>query len=160
MKKRYWVSATVALIVALDQATKYLADTLIEPAAPVRVLPFFELVNVRNRGAAFGMFNSLGNWFFIPVSLVAVALILYLIVKGREGRLSLTLILSGAVGNLIDRVVLGSVRDFLYFSIGSFHWPAFNVADSALTVGLCLLLLSSFGRGKPHLKESMNSRGP
>lgn len=143
MSKRSAILVIAPLVVALDQLTKYLADSLIDPSTPVRVLPFFELVNVRNTGAAFGMLNTLGNWFFIPVSFVAIALIAFLLVRGTRDFIALSLILSGAVGNLIDRVFLGSVRDFLYFSVGSFHWPAFNVADSALTTGLCLLLLSS-----------------
>lgn len=157
MKIRSAILLVLVPVVLLDQLTKYLADKMIDPVVPVRVLPFLELVNVRNRGAAFGMFDSLGNWFFIPVSIVAIALVLYLIIRGRESLTSLSLILGGAVGNLVDRVALGSVRDFLYFSVGWFHWPAFNVADSALTVGLCLLLLSSLrGGGTAPVQQNGN----
>jgi len=140
MKRRHAFVALLSLVVGLDQLTKYLAASLINPFEPIEVLPFFNLVNVRNVGAAFGLFASMGNAFFIAVSFAAIALIAFLITRGKDGLAGLTLILSGAVGNLIDRLALGHVRDFLDFHAGSYHWPAFNVADSALTVGIALLL--------------------
>jgi len=145
---RPFVLSIVFFVTILDQATKYFADTLVEPARPVKVLPFFHLVNVKNTGAAFGLLGFLGNWFFVGVSVLAVIFIVYLLVRGRDGTLGLSLVLSGAVGNLIDRLAYGYVRDFLDFSIGSYHWPAFNVADSALSVGLVILLLGSFMKKK------------
>lgn len=145
---RPFVLSVVFFVTILDQATKYFADIFVEPSRPVKVLPFFHLVNVKNTGAAFGLLGFLGNWFFVAVSVLAIIFIVYLLVRGRDGYLGLSLVLSGAVGNLIDRLVFGHVRDFLDFSVGSYHWPAFNVADSALTVGLFLLLLGSFMKKK------------
>lgn len=146
MSRNAIISASVAVLVLLDQATKLLAVRLI--TAPIEVLPFFSLVNVRNQGAAFGLFSSLGNKFFILVSLAAIGFIIYLLYKQRDSAVGLTLILSGAIGNLIDRIYLGYVRDFLDFYAGKYHWPAFNVADSCLTVGLIVLFISPLMAGK------------
>lgn len=148
MKRNTVFFATLSLVVALDQLTKYMASKLIAPFEPIEVLPVLNLVNVRNVGAAFGLFTSLGNVFFVAVSIAAVALIVFIIVRERDGLVGLTLILAGAVGNLIDRLFLGYVRDFMDFHAGSYHWPAFNVADSALTVGIALLIVGSFIRKK------------
>lgn len=143
MKKTYLVSSIAAGTVALDLITKYAADNTIIPYEPMKVLPFFNLVNVENKGAAFSMLSGMGNAFFISIALLAIAFILYLLVKTDESPLSLALILGGAVGNLTDRFYYGYVRDFLDFHAAGWHWPAFNVADSALTVGLALLLWHS-----------------
>jgi signal peptidase II len=143
MKKSYKVLPVFILVLALDQATKHLASTRINPAEPIEIFPFFHLVNVKNVGAAFGMFSGLGNVFFIIVSFIAIGFVVYMLVKETRGLLSLTLILGGAVGNLTDRLLFGHVRDFLDFSLGRYHWPAFNVADSALIVGLVLILYVS-----------------
>jgi signal peptidase II len=149
VKKHTLVPLILVTVVALDQITKYLADTSINPARPVEVLPWFHLVNVRNTGAAFGMMSALGNWFFIPVTLLAVAIVSYLLIKTDDSTIGFSLVLAGAVGNLIDRLLYGSVRDFLDFSLGSYHWPAFNVADAALSVGLFLLIWSTLFPRKP-----------
>jgi signal peptidase II len=143
-----WALVTAAAVILLDQATKYAAASAISPVEPMELLPFLNLVNVRNTGAAFGLFAGLGNLFFIAVSFAAVAFIGYLALAGTEGRFALSLIFGGAVGNLIDRLALGYVRDFVDVHVGTYHWPAFNVADSALTVGIILLLLGSIPRGK------------
>jgi signal peptidase II len=143
MKRRPLFFLILALVVLLDQLTKYLASTFIDPYGSVELLPVLRLVNVRNEGAAFGMFSSFGNAAFIVITVLAIALIAYLIVRDKEGFVPLTLILSGAVGNLMDRLALGYVRDFIDFHAGSYHWPAFNVADSALTIGIVLLVLLS-----------------
>lgn len=148
MKKLYYVPATVAITIALDLFTKYEADTRIAPYSAVEVLPFFNLVNVENTGAAFSMLSNMGNAFFITIALAAILFIMYLLVKTDEHPLSLALILGGAVGNLADRLMYGHVRDFLDFHVGGWHWPAFNVADSALTVGLALLLIYSLLPGR------------
>lgn len=132
------------LVVLLDQITKYLARSFIGPFETVRILPFLQFVSVKNEGAAFGMFKSFGNNSFIIVSIVAIAAVSYLLFKIREDRFALSLILGGAVGNVIDRIIFGRVTDFVDVFAGKFHWPAFNVADSALTVGLCIMLLNSF----------------
>ena len=134
------------LVVLLDQASKYLVRHAIEPFGTIPVFPFLHLVNIRNKGAAFGLFKDLGNSFFIVLSIAAVITVSILLsMTGIQvlSRLGLALILGGAAGNLIDRVFFGSVVDFIDVFIGGYHWPAFNVADSAITVGLLLLLFST-----------------
>lgn len=141
------------LIVLLDQASKYLVRHSIEPFGTIAVFPFLHLVNIRNKGAAFGLFKDLGNSFFIVLSIAALVTVSILLSRtGIQlfGRLGLALILGGAAGNLIDRVFFGSVVDFIDLFIGRYHWPAFNVADSAITVGLFVLLFSTeLKKGKP-----------
>jgi signal peptidase II len=145
MKKKYIIAAVLLVFVAgLDIATKYLAHTSIDPGKPLQLLPFLQLVNVRNTGAAFGMLDKMGNGFFVAVSLVAIALVFWLFVRGDIHYLGLTLVTAGAIGNLYDRVTLGYVRDFIDVHVGNVHWPAFNVADSALTVGLLLMFIMPF----------------
>ena len=113
-------------------------------------LLFFELVRFHNEGAAFSFLADAGGWqkwFFTAVSVVAVVVITYLIIKHHTQKLfcwGLALVLGGAIGNLYDRITLGYVVDFLYFHINDLYWPAFNVADSAICVGVALLLWDSF----------------
>lgn len=132
------------LVVLLDQITKFLARSLIGTFDTIKILPFLHLVSVRNEGAAFGLFKGFGNIPFIAISLIAIIVIIVLLVRGKEDRFGLALILGGAMGNMIDRITLGSVTDFVDVFAGRFHWPAFNVADSALTIGLVVLVVSSF----------------
>lgn len=134
----------IPLLVILDQATKYLADKFISPFSSVEILPFLNLVNVRNTGSAFGMFRDLGNNIFIIISLIAIGVIFFMLIKGKEDPLGLSLILGGAIGNLIDRLFRGSVVDFIDVFAGRHHWPAFNVADSALTIGIGLIFIKLF----------------
>lgn len=137
------------LVVLLDQITKFLARSLIGPFETIKVFPFLHLVSVRNEGAAFGLFKGFGNIPFILISLIAVIVVIVLLIRGKEDRFGLALILGGAIGNMIDRITLGSVTDFVDVFAGRFHWPAFNVADSALTIGLVVMVVSSFF----HLKQ-------
>ncbi|MEW6739727.1 MAG: signal peptidase II [Nitrospirota bacterium] len=135
----------IALFVfILDQFTKYLIKSYVSPYEIIRVLPFFNIVYVENIGSAFGMFKSLGNIFFIAVAALAMVFVTVLIIKDRDNRLSFSLILGGAAGNLTDRIIRGYVIDFLDVYAGRFHWPAFNVADSALTIGIFLLAFKLF----------------
>jgi len=131
------------LVVALDQITKYLVRGSLTPFETVRILPFLQFVSVRNEGAAFGLFKGLGNNTFIIISAAAIILLSVLLAKSRGDWVAYALILGGAIGNLIDRIVFGRVTDFIDVFVGRFHWPAFNIADSALTIGLGLLLVSS-----------------
>lgn len=140
MKKPLFSILFIVFFITLDQITKYLAETLISPFEPIKILPFLQLVNVRNEGAAFGLLSSMGNKFFITVSFAAIGVITFLLFKDKDSRLGLCLLLSGALGNLIDRLLFGHVRDFMDVFVGSFHWPAFNVADSCLTIGVILLI--------------------
>ncbi len=153
-KKATFVGVTVVIVTTIDLITKHLAAARISPYEPIEVLPFFNLVNVQNRGAAFGIFSAFGSWFFIAISLAAIAFIIYLLVKTNESPLALALIISGALGNLADRLMLGHVRDFLDVHAGGYHWPAFNVADSALTVGLALIIVIPIIHGMKEKKET------
>jgi signal peptidase II len=143
-----WLSG---LTLILDQLTKLAVMAKLAPYQDVIPLTgFFNLVHVHNTGAAFSLLADQPGWqrgFFMAVGLVASGLMLYLLRQTR-GRpvfcLSLALILGGAIGNVIDRALYGHVIDFLDFHLGGWHWPAFNVADSGITVGAVLLVLDSF----------------
>ncbi len=146
-----WVALIAVAIAALDQFTKWVVVRFISPEETrVVIAGFFSLVNWRNTGAAWGIFQHY-NLLLTVVSLLTV-LVLWLFRHsfslGRPGpRLALGLIAGGIVGNLIDRVRVGSVIDFLYFSIGRYHWPAFNVADSSICVGVGLYIILSWREG-------------
>lgn len=149
MPFRYRLLLSVSLIVlTLDQATKFYIDSRFALYESLPVIEnFFDITYLRNQGAAFGIFanNAFRVPFFITVSsLAAVGILWYLRRVGERQRLhtlALALIFSGALGNLIDRVRLGEVIDFIYVHWYRHYWPAFNVADSAITVGVGLLLL-------------------
>ncbi len=153
LKKGSFLIITL-LTVAADQITKALILEYIRYYETIRLLPFFQIVNVKNTGAAFGLFRSLGNTFFIILSIIAIIFIIYLLLRDDADPLPLSLILGGAIGNLIDRIWLGYVVDFLDFHIGEHHWPAFNLADSALTVGIGLLFLRMLLSGQKRTKIS------
>ncbi len=148
-----WLGVALAVIV-LDHLTKWWVSSSLDFQEVVPVLPFFSLVLVHNTGAAFSFLaNASGwqRWFFIAVGVVATVVILRLLRRhAHEPRLAfaLALVLGGALGNVIDRVVLGHVVDFLYFHYRSFTWPAFNVADSAITCGAVLLVLDGLWPGR------------
>jgi len=143
MKKRTLLSLLIAsTTVFLDQMTKYLARTYIQPFETITLLPLLDLVNVRNQGAAFGMFSSFGNTFFITISIAAIIFMAWVIVKDKEDYRIFGLLAGGAAGNLIDRITLGYVVDFIYFGAGGYHWPAFNIADSALSIGMIFMAVS------------------
>ncbi len=149
--KRHHYFLIALLIVLIDQLTKYLARSYIGGSETIKILPFLQLVNVRNEGAAFGMFRSFGNATFIVISLAAMVFVFSLLMKSMHDRLGLSLILGGAAGNLIDRIIFRNVTDFVDVFAGRFHWPAFNIADSALSVGLVILLMDSLFH---HRRES------
>ena len=144
------------LLLALDQATKLWAAGTLDYGMPVAVLPFFNLTLVHNPGAAFSFLADAGGWqriFFVVLSgVVSAVLVAWLWRLPREARLlgvALALVLGGAVGNLVDRVAYGYVIDFLDFHAGGWHWPAFNVADSAISCGVVLLLVDGLFGGRP-----------
>ena len=150
---------TIALpVVALDQATKALVMAAIEKYHTVTVIPgFFNLVHIYNPGGAFGFLASQGtvvrNVFFFSVSWLAILLVLYFFWRTPRGYRLLSsafaLILGGALGNMIDRIRLGKVVDFLDVYIGRHHWPAFNIADSAITVGMLIFVFHLLFRKMP-----------
>ena len=146
---RYSLLAIISLVILiLDQATKLYVDTAFRLHESVPVIPgFFHLTYVRNKGAAFGILadSAVRIPFFIGISIVAMIGILWYLQRISDNRklarFALALVFSGALGNLIDRIRLGEVIDFLDVFWRSYHWPAFNVADSAITVGVTLLLI-------------------
>ena len=151
MKRKYWILLIFCLgILLLDQWTKYMIAQTLRLYQKVEVIHgFFNIVHVRNTGGAFGIFGGerggIGSFLFVVVSLVAIGAIVFLFVKTRENEntlaISFSLILSGALGNLIDRLHYGEVVDFLDFHLSAYHWPAFNVADSAICIGIGLMAL-------------------
>lgn len=138
------------LIVAVDLYTKHLIQNAFAYGEHVKVTSFFDLVRYHNEGAAFSFLANAGGWqklFFTTVSMLAIVVITYLLRKHSTQKLfcfGLALVLGGAIGNLYDRLTLGYVVDFLFFHYDTLYWPAFNVADSAICVGVGLLLLDSF----------------
>ena len=148
MKRFLRALPVVVLVIALDQITKYLVARYMNPLDSIEIFPFLHIVSIRNIGAAFGMFRNFGSSFFIGISLVAIVFVIGLLIKSSYNYFGLSLVLGGAIGNLIDRVLYGKVTDFIDFSVGSFHWPAFNVADSSLTIGIIIILFSSLFTGK------------
>ena len=146
---RKWLSIS-AIVVALDLYTKHLIQRAFEYGEHLTVTPFFDLVRYHNEGAAFSFLADAGGWqkwFFSGVSMIAVLAITYLLKKHQHQKLfclGLALVLGGAIGNLYDRLTLGYVVDFLSFHVNGWFWPAFNVADSAICVGVALLLIDSF----------------
>lgn len=148
MKNKKFLFLTFIIII-LDQYTKYLIKTNFElyEVKPI-IKGFFNLTYILNPGAAFGFLATLNESyrqiFFVIITIIAIFIVIYLFVKENKfflRKLSYSLILGGAFGNFIDRLFIGKVVDFLDFYVGNYHWPAFNVADSAISVGIFFLLL-------------------
>jgi len=163
VKRKYWVLLIVCFwILFVDQWTKHAVQQRLVLYQKVEVIQgFFNLVHVRNTGGAFGIFGGekggLSSWLFVIVSLVAIGSILFLFFRLKEDEktlsLSLSLVVSGAIGNLIDRLRYGEVVDFLDFYLFSYHWPAFNIADSAICVGIGLMALELLIRDRKKLRN-------
>lgn len=142
------------VILALDLASKYWVESTLEFGQVIPLTSFFNLVLTYNPGAAFSFLSEQSGWqrwFLSGIAGSAALLIIYLLNRYRHERLfclSLSLILGGALGNLYDRITLGHVVDFLDFYIGTYHWPAFNVADSAIFIGAVLMIYESFRKDK------------
>jgi len=138
--------ATALIIIVSDQVVKRVVVNVLEMGHPVDVLgTFFRLTRTENTGAAFGLFRGGGVWFIIVSTLASIAIITFAREIARMRRweqVAFGLILGGAIGNLIDRVRLGAVVDFLDLGLGDLRFPAFNVADSAITVGVVLIAFS------------------
>ncbi len=148
MLKYVWLSA---LVISLDQASKWIVSSLFSLHETLVVMPYFNLTLAHNYGAAFSFLAGAGGWqrwFFIGLSLViSVALVVWLKKLSSHAKLeavSISLILGGAIGNVIDRIYFGYVIDFLDVYYGTYHWPVFNIADSAICIGAGLLILDSF----------------
>jgi signal peptidase II len=145
--KWLWISLWV---VVMDQGTKQIAEVQLTPHQPVNLLPYFDWYLTYNTGAAFSLLADAGGWqrwlftgIAIIISIVIVQWLRNLPGEDRLTALSLSLILGGAIGNLIDRILLGHVIDYIQVWLGSYPFPAFNLADAAISVGAALLILSS-----------------
>ncbi|OAI15763.1 signal peptidase II [Methylomonas koyamae] len=157
MLKWLWLSA---LVLVLDQASKLAIDAHFQLYESIPLLPNFNLTYARNTGAAFSFLAQAGGWqrwLFAGLAVVMSGIIsvwLYRL-KRHEPLMAwaLSLVLGGAVGNLIDRVAYGYVIDFLDVYYQDWHWPAFNIADSAICVGVGLMLLESFGVGRSNIES-------
>lgn len=155
------VSLILALVVlVLDIATKRWVESLVLHGQQIPLTGFFNLVLTYNAGAAFSFLSDASGWqrwFFSAIAASASGLIIHLLRKHAADKLfciALSLILGGALGNLWDRISLGHVVDFLDFHVNNYHWPAFNVADSAIFLGAMLLIIDSFRQ-----KESGTGKG-
>jgi signal peptidase II len=152
LKARFGLVSLAVLVV--DQWTKHLAESSLAGRPPVTLVPgFLDLVHVENTGVAFGLFaagsSTLGVVTLTLLGMIALALVLYYFLRTPETNrgvlFSLALILGGAIGNLVDRVMSGSVTDFIDVYVGTHHWPTFNAADSAITIGIVLLAFDAVG---------------
>lgn len=168
MKPRTAAFAVAAAVLLADRLTKLLIRATVAPWDQIPVLPgFFSIVHTENRGAAFGAFAGAGEWRSFALIALAVAVIAALSVllwqQGRgvgdnpRARTGYALILGGALGNVYDRIAQGAVTDFLEFNLGFTVFPAFNVADSAITIGGALLLLDLW-RGRQHAAQGAPSK--
>ncbi len=136
-------------VIVLDQATKWWVVTIfMNPPRVVDIWPFFNVVMVWNKGVTFGFLGDTpfwGQWAFVGLSLAIVAVLLFWLrrVEARWRAAAIGLIIGGALGNVIDRVHYGAVADFLDFHVTGYHWPAFNFADSAITVGVAIMFFDA-----------------
>jgi signal peptidase II len=161
-KRLLWLLVPLALI-SLDQVSKLIVREQVGQYDKIEIIDgLFRINHVQNRGAAFGIFSDVEDGWreLLILSLNGVALLLVIVYSLRLSpgewisQLGLHMIFAGAIGNLIDRFTIGWVTDFLEFYWGGWRWPAFNVADSAIVLGVCLLLLDTF---RPHRKKEVPS---
>lgn len=152
MLKWLWLSL---LVIVFDQLSKYVVSDFLRLYETVAVLPFFSITLLHNPGAAFSFLASAGGWqrwlftgIAVVVSIVIIVWIKRLPATEKWQAAALSLILGGALGNAIDRLRLGYVVDFLDFYYQRWHWPPFNVADSAITVGVAILLMATLRGNK------------
>ena len=155
-----WVGLAIVSIV-LDQWTKWIASTSLNYADPVPVMPFLNWTLLHNYGAAFSFLSDAGGWqryFFTSLAgLVSLIFIFWLMRMPKNMKvlpIAVALILGGAIGNLIDRVALGYVVDFIHVYYNNSHFPAFNIADSAITLGTILMLIDTFFLEKKRIEAA------
>lgn len=154
-----WMCLSLIVLV-LDQWSKITIDSAMQLYQSIAIVPYFNLTYVHNSGAAFSFLSGAGGWqrwFFavMALSISAVLAVWLYRLKNNETLLAiaLSLVLGGAIGNLIDRLIYGYVIDFLDVYYQTWHWPTFNVADMAISLGVFLMLLESFGVGSPSNEE-------
>jgi len=144
-----------AVVIGLDQLTKQIASRMLDLHLPVPVMPSLNLTLTHNKGAAFSFLSDAGGWqrwFLAGLTLVVASIIVIWLWRLKPGQrwlaCALALVLGGALGNLWDRVMIGAVVDFIDVYYQNWHWPAFNLADSAICVGAVMLVVSTFKEGK------------
>jgi signal peptidase II len=162
MLKWLWLSL---LAIVLDQASKIMVDNSMQLYESIPVLPYFNLTYVHNTGAAFSFLSEAGGWqrWFFALLALTISLVLGIWLARLQKHetflaVALSLVLGGAIGNLIDRLAYGYVIDFLDVYYSSWHWPAFNIADSAITLGVALMLLESLGVGQSRISDSVHDK--
>lgn len=149
----------ILILIFLDQVTKWwIVNYIMQPVKLIPITPFFNIVLTWNSGISFGIFSNQGDFSVIILSTLAILIVFFLaawLMKAENKKLIIGLIciIGGAIGNIIDRVYHGAVIDFLDFHIKSYHWPAFNVADSCIFIGATLIILDSLF---PDKKEEAN----
>lgn len=158
-----WLWLTL-LVLAFDQVTKHWVASTMDLFESIAVLPFFSITYVHNLGAAFSFLaeqSGWQRWLFSLISLTA-SIFFFIWLKRTDKKhtwlsIAIALLLSGAVGNLIDRALLGYVIDFLDFYLGNNHWPAFNIADSAIFIGAVMLIIDSIKNGEQHNNKDVDT---
>lgn len=138
----YWIALFILIV---DQGSKWLVVKKMSLYDSITIIDqFFYLTSHRNRGAAFGILEN-QRWFFIVITFVVIGIIVYYLWKLKNSHpwmsVAFSLVLGGAIGNLIDRIRTGEVVDFFHFQFGSYHYPIFNVADSAIVIGVAILVI-------------------
>jgi len=148
---KWYVLLALGVLIA-DQITKWWAQMSLPMAQPIKVTDFLNWFLIYNPGAAFSFLSQAGGWqrwFFTVIGIVAAIVIIWLLQKNTHDRpfcLALSLILGGAIGNVIDRLLYGAVVDFIDVHYDGWHWPAFNVADSAISIGATLIVINEIRR--------------
>lgn len=162
MQRWLWLSLAIVL---LDQATKQLAEAKLTAYQAIYVLPFFDLTLMYNKGAAFSFLSDQGGWqrwFFVVlalgVSAVLVSWLRRLQAEEKWVAIALALIIGGAMGNVIDRILFGQVIDFVHLHYQQYYWPAFNVADSAIFIGVAIMLYDAFILAPRRGNQEQNKR--
>lgn len=157
-----WLALVVFVV---DMATKIYVHTRFDLYESIQVLPFFNFTYARNYGAAFSFLNDAGGWqrwLFTGIAVVVSCVLVYWLKKTPYNHkwmnAAYTLILGGAIGNLVDRLYHGFVVDFLDFDLGFYRWPAFNVADSAIFIGAAIIIIDAFMDGKKADKDVANEQ--
>ena len=148
--------AVAAVALVLDQASKWAIEELVmDPPRVIAVTGFFNLVLVHNTGVSFGLFGEQTPWALGALAFAVSGALLYWLRREPERFLALAvgLIVGGAMGNVVDRVRLGAVMDFLDLHLGTWHWPAFNLADSAITIGVAFLVFDGLFRERRRSKK-------
>jgi signal peptidase II len=148
---KWYVLLALGVLIA-DQITKWWAQMSLPMAQPIKVTDFLNWFLIYNPGAAFSFLSQAGGWqrwFFTVIGIVAAIVIIWLLQKNAHDRpfcLALSLILGGAIGNVLDRLLYGAVVDFIDVHYDGWHWPAFNIADSAISIGATLIVINEIRR--------------